>query len=229
MLNNFFINEEIPDPFTHEEQMEYFKRYKNGDLNARNLLITHNIKLVLSIVMPKYENSGFEAEDLVSVGVIGLIKAVDTFDIDKLFYFSTYAARCVNNEILMFLRNKKKETLSLCETIGVYSDGREITLMDVIPDKKTNLELSYILNEFRLVVPTYIDKIDSSRDREIIKAVYGFGCDRMTQREAAKQFNLSQAQISRITNRRTKEIIYKLYKDGFLDLNSNEQKKLVLY
>lgn len=228
MLNNFFINEEIPEPFTHEEQMEYFKKYKNGDLTARNLLITHNIKLVLSIVMSKYENSCFEAEDLVSIGMIGLIKAVDTFDINRLYYFSTYAARCINNEILLFLRNKRKEAVSLYETIGVYSDGRKITLMDIIPDKKTNLELSHIFNESRLAVSAYIDKINNPRDAEIVKLVYGFGCERMTQNEISKRFNLSQAQISRIANRRSKEIIYKLYKDGILDLNSSDQKKLVL-
>lgn len=228
MLNNFFINEEIPRPFTQEEQMEYFKRYKNGDLEARNLLITHNIKLVMSIVMSKYKYSGYDLEDLVSIGMIGLIKAVDTFDINKLYYFSTYAARCINNEILMSLRNKRNDTTSLYETIRINNDGSKITLIDVIPDKKTNLELLHIFNESRLAISKYIDKINNPRDAEIVKLVYGFGCERMTQNEISKLFNLSQAQISRIANRRSKEIIYKLYRDGILDLNSSDQKKLVL-
>lgn len=226
MLNNFFVNEEIPKPFTQEEQIEYFKRYKNGDLEARNSLITHNIKLVMSIVMSKYKYSGYDLEDLVSIGMIGLIKAVDTFDIDRLLYFSTYGAKCINNEILMSLRDKEKETSSLDEPVRINDDGSEITLIEVIPDKKTNLELSHIINELRSVVSKYIDEIDNPRDRMIIKLAYGFDSERLTQSKIAGMLKLSRPYISRVVTKRSKQIIYKLYKDGLIDLNSCELKIL---
>lgn len=226
MFDSHFFKEEIPKSFTQEEQIEYFKRYKNGDLEARNLLITHNIKLVMSIVMSKYKYSGYDLEDLVSIGMIGLIKAVDTFDSDRLLYFSTYGTKCINNEILMSLRNKTKDTTSLDETIRINNDGGKIALIDVIPDKKTNLEFSHIINELRSVVSKYIDEIDNPRDRMIIRLAYGFDCERLTQSKIAGMLKLSRPYISRVVTKRSKQIIYKLYKDGLIDLNSSELKIL---
>lgn len=189
----------FPKPLTIEEEKKYFERFKAGDKKAKEILISHNLRLVAHIVK-KYSGSG-EADDLISVGSIGLIKAINSFEYNKGTQLSTYAARCIENEILMLLRvgKKHKQTLSLQECLGEDKDGNEIELMDIIPtieDEVEDMVENNILNEkiFKLV-----KEILPEREYEIIKFRYGMeNCPALTQREVAKKLGISRSYISRL-------------------------------
>lgn len=189
----------FPNPLTPEEEKKYFNDYKNGDQKAKDILINHNLRLVAHIVK-KYQGSG-EADDLISVGAIGLIKAINTFEYDKGTQLSTYAAKCIENEILMLLRlNKKhKNVLSIQESLGQDKDGNEIELEDilysddnVVFDTVKNNILSDKLNEI-------ISKNLTEREATIIKMRYGLNnTPALTQREVAAKLGISRSYISRL-------------------------------
>lgn len=189
----------FPQPLSSKEERECFNRMKNGDKDARNKLIEHNLRLVAHIVK-KYYMSISEQDDLVSIGTIGLIKAVDTFDVSKGIRLSSYAARCIENEILMFFRNCKKsaQDVSMNEPIDTDKDGNALILMDVMATEDLIVEeLDTKIKSEQLY--KYIEEILSPREKIIIKLRYGLnGKLPLTQREVAKKLNISRSYVSRI-------------------------------
>lgn len=197
----------LPEPLTKEEEMKYVEKSMNNDAKARNKLIEHNLRLVVFLAK-KYDNTGTDLEDLVSIGTIGLIKAVNTYRLDKNIKLATYASRCIDNEILMHLRKikRKKTEVSFEDSLSYDSDGNELHLEDVLGTEKDivtkglddELDKSILLEE--------IEKL-SPRDKEIIELRYGLnGKKEMTQKDAASLLGISQSYISRIE----KKVIKKL-------------------
>lgn len=189
----------FPQPLSAKEEKDCFSLMKNGDVSARNKLIEHNLRLVAHVVK-KYYMSASEQDDLVSIGTIGLIKAVDTFDAEKGVRLSSYAARCIENEILMFFRNCKKsaQDVSMNEPIDTDKDGNALVLMDVMATE------DLIVEELDTKIKSeclyrYIDEVLSERERIIVSLRYGLGGKiPLTQREVAKKLNISRSYVSRI-------------------------------
>ena len=187
-------------PLTPEEERYYLQEYKQGSLEAKDILIQRNLRLVAHIVK-KYQGAAEELDDLISIGTIGLIKAIQTFDCQKASRLSTYAARCIDNELLMLLRSKKKSSkeVSLYEPIGTDKEGNEISLLDVIETEPVDVVKNYSLKQDIDYLYQLIPKILSQREQEIITLRYGlYGKEEMTQREIAKRLNISRSYVSRI-------------------------------
>ena len=187
-------------PLTLAEEQFYLQQYQRGDLEAKNILIERNLRLVAHVVK-KYQGTDVEMDDLISIGTIGLIKAISTFDSCKSVRLSTYAARCIDNELLMMLRSKKKHSreVSLYEPIGTDKEGNEISLLDVIEsppvdvveDYSTREDVSYLLNSMKSTL--------SPKEYQVICCRFGlFGEEEQTQREIAKRLHISRSYVSRI-------------------------------
>lgn len=201
LLFSSYINnaQGFPKPLTLEEEQEYFQRCKNGDKEAKDKLINHNLRLVAHIVK-KYSGAG-EADDLISVGSIGLIKAIDSFEYGKGTQLSTYAARCIENEILMLLRvNKKhKSVMSIEESLGQDKDGNDIELGDIIPDTEEDVSLKVENTILTEKIMSIIDTTLSLREAQIIKMRFGLNnAPALTQREVAEKLGISRSYISRL-------------------------------
>lgn len=186
-------------PLTLAEEQFYLQQYQRGDLEAKNILIERNLRLVAHVVK-KYQGTDVEMDDLISIGTIGLIKAISTFDSCKSVRLSTYAARCIDNELLMMLRSKKKHSreVSLYEPIGTDKEGNEISLLDVIEsppvdvveDYSTREEVSYLLNSMKSTL--------TPKEYQVICCRFGlFGEEEQTQREIAKRLHISRSYVSR--------------------------------
>lgn len=187
-------------PLTPEEESRYLQEYKQGSLQAKDILIERNLRLVAHIVK-KYQGAPEELDDLISIGTIGLIKAVQTFDAQKASRLSTYAARCIDNELLMYFRSKKKinREVSLYDPIGTDKEGNEISLLDVIETEPVDVVKNYSLRQDSLLLYRLIPQILTQREQEIIKFRYGlYGQQEQTQREIAKRLNISRSYVSRI-------------------------------
>ena len=187
-------------PLTPEEERYYLQEYKQGSLEAKDILIQRNLRLVAHIVK-KYQGAAEELDDLISIGTIGLIKAIQTFDFQKASRLSTYAARCIDNELLMLLRSKKKSSkeVSLYEPIGTDKEGNEISLLDVIETEPVDVVKNYSLKQDIDYLYQLIPKILSQREQEIRNLRYGlYGKEAMSQREIAKRLNISRSYVSRI-------------------------------
>ena len=206
MLSNFLhlilgINspQNFPPPLSLEDEQKYFRLMKKGDTHAREKLILHNLRLVSHIVR-KYYASAKNQEDLVSIGTLGLVKAVDTFQISNGAKFATYAARCIQNEILMHFRSQKKlaAEVSLNETIDVDRDGNPLTYIDVIScDESLTTEIERKITSDRAL--RYVNTLLTPRERQIIVLRYGLsGKPPMTQREIAQILKISRSYVSRI-------------------------------
>ena len=190
----------FPQPLSIEEENRLVELCKNGDASARETLIRHNLRLVAHIVK-KYSGAG-EADDLISVGSIGLIKGIETYNLDKGSRLATYASRCIDNEILMYIRANKKHrnTLSLSSAVGQDKDGNEITLMEVLPadataDPFVTVENSVAINS----VYSVLDKTLSEREKLIISMRYGlYGYEIHTQLQIAEILDISRSYVSRI-------------------------------
>ena len=206
MLSNLFhlilgisTSQNFPPPLSPEVEKKYFVRMEKGDTSVRKELILHNLRLVSHIVR-KYYPTAKNQEDLVSIGTIGLIKAVDTFKISGGAKFATYAARCIQNEILMHFRSQKKlaSEISLNETIDVDRDGNPLTYIDVIScdDSLTSEVERKILSDKALRL---VNTVLTDRERKIIILRYGIGRNKpMTQREIAEKLKISRSYVSRI-------------------------------
>lgn len=189
----------FPRPLSEKDEQECLAKARMGDIEARNKLVEHNLRLVAHIVK-KYYGSGAEQDDLVSIGTIGLIKAINTFDTDKNIRLSSYASRCIENEVLMYFRNSRKisQDISLNEEIDSDSDGNSLTLMDVmfvedsiIDDLDTKIKSEHL--------PKYINECLTPRERLIIRLRYGLnGHNPLTQREVAEKLKISRSYVSRI-------------------------------
>ena len=185
---------------TSEEETYYLERYEAGDLEAKNILIERNLRLVAHIVK-KYIGTGREMDELIAIGIVGLVKAVNTYSTDKGSRLGTYAARCIDNELLMLLRNERKRSreISLYEPIGTDKEGNEIRFMDVVEDNSENVLDRMMVDE--LIVKMYrgIDGVLSKREREVICKRYGLlGYEEVTQREVGSRMGISRSYVSRI-------------------------------
>lgn len=201
----------FPQPLDEEEEVYYLNKLKEGDLLAKSILVERNLRLVAHIVK-KYSYPGKEVDDLISIGTVGLIKAIDTFDSNKGTRLATYAVRCIENEILMLIRNNKKtkSEVYLQDPIGIDKEGNEISLMDVLSsDDDSIIEVV----ESKIRVKKLYSKIEScllNREKMVIKMRYGLTDGKTkTQREIAKLMGISRSYVSRIEKRALK----KLYKE----------------
>lgn len=197
----------LPEPLTKEEEEHYVELKEKGDLEAKDKLIEHNLRLVVFLAK-KYENTGVDLEDLVSIGSIGLIKAINTFSSNKNIKLATYASRCIDNEILMYLRKNKKikSEVSIDQALSLDSDGNELHLEDIIGTPKDEITKSIEKEDDRELMIREILSL-KPRDREIMVLRYGLlGNDEYTQKEVAEKLGISQSYISRIE----KKVIRKL-------------------
>ena len=196
----------FPKPLSEKQEREYLRRMHEGDAAARNRLVEHNLRLVAHIIK-KYYGVQTEQDDLVSIGTIGLIKAIDTFKPDKNIRLSSYASRCIENEILMHFRSSKKtaQDVSLNETIDTDKDGNPLTLMDIMAvDDNILDELDKKLNSRKL--GQFIREELTERERQIIIMRYGLGNrEPMTQKTVAKVMNISRSYVSRIETKALKK------------------------
>lgn len=206
-----FVNNKgsFPKPLSPEQEREYLLRSKEGDMKARELLIRHNLRLVAHIVK-KYSSAG-EADDLISVGSIGLIKGIETFEYGKGSQLATYCAKCIDNEILMYIRANKKHrsAVSIGEPVGTDKDGNEITLMDILPAQGENAFNKVEAKVLYAQVLEVMDKVLDKREKQIICYRYGIGSPPLTQIQIADRLNISRSYVSRIE----KKAIGKLYKE----------------
>ena len=197
----------FPKPKKEKKEREYLLRMKNGDRNARNILVEHNLRLVAHIIK-KYYGKQNEQDDLVSIGTIGLIKAVDTFNPDKNIRLSSYASRCIENEILMHFRAGKKtaQDISLNETIDTDKDGNPLTLLDIMAvDDHILDDLDKKLNTQKL--GKFINEELTEREKTVIVLRYGLnGNEPMTQKNVAKLLNISRSYVSRIETKALKQL-----------------------
>jgi len=205
----FFVGatDKLPPPLSKEKELEYLIKSKQGDIDARNILIEHNLRLVVFLAK-KYENTGFDIEDLVSIGSIGLIKGINTYKIDKNIKLATYASRCIANEILMFLRKNKKKKIevSLEETLNYDAEGNELHLEDILGTEE-NIEPKEFENKLdKELLKKEIDILDE-REKEIMTLRYGLNnTEEYTQKEVAEMLGISQSYISRIEKKIVKKL-----------------------
>ena len=187
-------------PLSEQEEKEMLIRSRNGDIEARNILVEKNMRLVAHMIK-KYACAEKDTQDLISVGTIGLIKAVNTFNPDKKIRLATYAAKCIDNEILMMLRNDKKkmQELSLYEPIGTDKEGNDITFIDVVGDETRDDVGEMLTAEQLKCIYDNMDNILTEREKTIIIGRFGlFGSKEMTQNELAAKLNISRSYVSRI-------------------------------
>ena len=190
----------FPQPLTAAEEREYLQRYTEGDLTAKHILIERNLRLVAHIVK-KYQSGEEDVEDLLSIGTIGLIKAVVTFNPAKNVRLGTYAARCIENEILMYLRSRKKtmREISLYEPIGTDREGNEIQLFDVIETEEDDAHQKVETRDDVRLLYQKMESELSPRERLVLKMRYGlYNEEEYTQREIAAQLGISRSYVSRI-------------------------------
>lgn len=190
----------FPNPLSAAEEQYYMQKYIEGDLEAKHILIERNLRLVAHVIK-KYQHLEENPEDLISIGTIGLIKAVVTFNPDKNNRLGTYAARCIENEILMMLRAKKKTSkeISLYEPIGTDREGNEIQLFDIIEASEEDAQSKVTLKDDIKKLYAKVESELSPRERLVIKMRYGlYGQEEYTQREIANQLGISRSYVSRI-------------------------------
>ena len=195
-------------PLSEEEEKLYLQKYKEGDLEAKNILIEKNMRLVAHMVK-KYVTNDRNIEDLLSVGTIGLIKAVNTFDACKSCRLATYAAKCIDNELLMMLRSEKRKgrEVSIYEPIGTDKEGNEISLIEIVKADDVDVVEEYVLRQNISKVFQFIDELLTEREREIIILRYGlYGHNEITQRELAMKLNISRSYVSRIEKKALRKL-----------------------
>lgn len=192
--------QEFLQPLSPEEERHYLILSHKGDRKARNLLVEHNLRLVAHIVK-KYHNLDREKEDMISIGVIGLIKAINTYDISKGHRLVTYAARCIENELLMMLRQEKKtaKNTSIYEPIGIDKEGNEIHLLDILGSHEIDPIKEIDQREKIQKVYEELDKMKMCKEKKTLIMRYGlYGGEPMTQKEVAKELHISRSYVSRI-------------------------------
>ncbi len=197
-----YSNTLFPDPLTNEEEEKYLGELEKGSTDARNKLIEHNLRLVAHIVKKFHDDKTLQ-DDLISIGTIGLIKGIDTYSREKKVKLTTYCARCIQNEILMYYRsnNKYSKNISINEGIGFDKDGNEITILDILKSDKPDFALDLYEKENIKLLGNYF-KVLNSREKEILAYRYGLNNeDELTQKEIAKKLHISRSYVSRIEKR----------------------------
>ena len=200
-------------PLSPEDESYYLQKAKAGDIAARNILVEYNLRLVAHIVK-KYQTGNRSTEDLISIGTIGLIKAINTYDTDKGSKLVTYASRCIENELLMRLRQERKEAreISLYEPIGTDREGNEISLMDVIRIDEENVLASVITSESLRSVNELFEDVLDPREQQVIALRYGLYDDRvLTQKEISNRLHISRSYVSRIEKKALLKLRSALY------------------
>jgi len=207
-------NNVFPPPLTSEEEEFYVNKMLEGDKNARNILIEHNLRLVAHIVK-KFDNKNTITDDLISIGTIGLIKGIDTYKKTPKVKITTYAARCIQNEILMYYRANKKNhlTISLNDSIGYDKEGNEINLVDLLEDKGEDILDTIQIKENINLLNKYLKKLNK-REKEIIIKRYGLNNEKdLTQKEIADSLGISRSYVSRIEKRALTKILREFIKN----------------
>ena len=213
-----YSNSVFPEPLSSEEEEICINKMLDGDKDARNKLIEHNLRLVAHIVK-KYDTKEAMTDDLISIGTIGLIKGIDTYNGDRKTKITTYAARCIQNEILMHFRSQKKygPTVSLNDAIGHDKEGNEINLIDVIKDKNVDLFETLDLKNNISLLKRYL-KLLNKREKEIIIKRYGLNNTKdMTQKEIANELKISRSYVSRIEKRALTKMLTEFIKNKNID------------
>ncbi|TYS86910.1 RNA polymerase sporulation sigma factor SigK [Rossellomorea aquimaris] len=213
-LVSYVKNNAFPQPLSAADERKYLRLMAEGDEHARNMLIEHNLRLVAHIVK-KFENTGEDPEDLISIGTIGLIKAIESYSEGKGTKLATYAARCIENEILMHLRalKKTKKDVSPHDPIGQDKEGNEISLIDILKSESDDvidtIQLSMELEKVR----KYICVLDE-REKEVIVGRFGLDLkEEKTQREIAKELGISRSYVSRIEKRALMKMFHEFYRE----------------
>lgn len=190
----------FPEPLSPEEEEKYIDLMLKGDTNARNILIEHNLRLVAHVAK-KYTNYQKDSDELISIGTVGLIKGISTYKNTKGSRLATYTARCIDNEILMYLRSAKKlqNSISLQSAVGIDKEGNEVTLEEKLADPTPSVEETLSSNAEQKVLQSLIDKVLTSREKFIINLRYGLNnTQEKTQREIASSIGISRSYVSRI-------------------------------
>lgn len=190
----------FPKPLDAREEKDYLEKCRRGEKEARNILIERNLRLVAHIAK-KYGNADRDMEDLISIGTIGLIKAVDSFDIEKEIRLATYASRCIDNELLMFMRSSKKQSkdVYLYEPIGKDKEGNLLNLLDILEAEEEDIVEELDLEEKVRKLYHYVNQILTQRERQVVCWRYGlYDGNEVTQKEVAKQLGISRSYVSRI-------------------------------
>lgn len=210
-----YSNNTFPEPLSSKEEKELLEKINKGDKIARDKLIEHNLRLVAHIVK-KYDNKNEDIDDLISIGTIGLIKGIDSFNEDKNAKLTTYISKCIENEILMFYRSNKhnSKNISLNEPIGYDKEGDEITLLDILKTPAPDFISDIHTQDNIKLLDKYL-KILTNREKEIIIKRYGLdNTNKMTQKEIAKQFKISRSYVSRIEKRALSKILKEYIKNN---------------
>jgi len=208
-----YSNNSFPDPLTKEEEDLYVEKAKLGDKDARSKLIEHNLRLVAHIVK-KYDSKNEDTDDLISIGTIGLIKGVDSYSKKKNTRLTTYAARCIENEVLMYFRNNKKRSkdISINESVGFDKEGNEITILDILKTPAPDFALDIHKEDNISDLKQYFNVL-TDREKEIITERYGLDDkDEITQKEIAKKLGISRSYVSRIEKRALTKILREFLK-----------------
>ncbi len=209
-----YSNDVFPEPLSNKEEEECIQKMKAGDQQARNKLIEHNLRLVAHIVK-KFESNNNDIDDLIGIGTVGLIKGIDTYSPDKKVKLTTYAAKCAENEILMYFRSNKKnaKNVSIYEGISYDKEGNEITILDILKTKDPDyLEDIYVKDNIALL-RRYLN-ILTDRERKILNMRYGLGKEtEKTQKEIAKIMGISRSYVSRIEKRAITKILREFIKN----------------
>ena len=214
ILTSAYSNNIFPDPLSKEEEDNYVYKASKGDVDARNKLIEHNLRLVAHIVK-KYDNKSNDTDDLISIGTIGLIKGVDSYSKSHNTRLTTYAARCIENEILMYYRNNKKHSkdISISEPVGFDKEGNEITILDILKTDKPDFALDIHKENNIKNLKKYFNVL-TEREKEIVIKRYGLNNeDELTQKDIAKKLDISRSYVSRIEKRALTKILREFLKN----------------
>ena len=209
-----YSNNIFPEPLETDDEQKYIELMLSGDKDARNILIEHNLRLVAHIVK-KYDTNKDDIDDLISIGTIGLIKGIDSYKTNKGIKLTTYVARCIENEILMFYRGDKKNSknISINESIGFDKEGNEISLLDILKTPKPEYALDIHKKDNIKLMKTYF-KYLTKREKEILIKRYGLDDkDELTQKEIAKELGISRSYVSRIEKRAITKILREFIKN----------------
>jgi len=213
-----YSNNLFPDPLSSDEEEKYLLLMKEGDKEARNILIEHNLRLVAHIVK-KFEHKSSEQDDLISIGTIGLIKGIDTYSMNKKVKLTTYCARCIQNEILMYYRsnNKNNKNISINESIGYDKDGNEITIIDILKAPKPDFAMDLHTKDNIKQLKGYLNVLNE-RELDIINRRYGLHNKKeQTQKSIAKSLNISRSYVSRIEKRALIKMLREFIKNKNVD------------
>lgn len=215
MFTGSYSNQMFPEPLNPKEEEEMIEEMLKGNREARNTLIEHNLRLVAHIVK-KFDNGKYDTDDLISIGTIGLIKGIDSYQKSRATKITTYAARCIENEILMHFRSNKKQgnTVSLNDSIGFDKDGNEVSLVEIIKDDSGDIADVIHLKDNIMMLKQYFHVL-TSREQEILKKRYGlFNEEEKTQKEIAKDLNISRSYVSRIEKRALSKVLKEFMKSN---------------